>query len=114
MKKGIIAVAGVLAGVGYAIFAYQRTKRISRQAEARRRSAGPQPQRPELAAAIDINHCDFQQILALPAIDSTLATRIIENRPYRTKFDLLERFIVPEDVFQQIRHDIRVQYAPAV
>lgn len=113
MKKGIIALSGLLAGTALAVITYRNTRRRSRAAVSDRRITTRAGAEPQMGAAIDLNHCDVQQIMALPGIDSTLATRILDNRPYRTKFDLLERFIIPEDVFQQIRRDIRVQYAPA-
>lgn len=60
-----------------------------------------QPARP--AAVLDLNSCSREQLVAIPGMDDDLAERILDNRPYRSKFDLLNRLVVPEDVYVQLR-----------
>jgi DNA uptake protein ComE-like DNA-binding protein len=47
-------------------------------------------------------------LLRLPDIDDDLAERILENRPYRSKYDLLNRLVVPGAVYRGISHRISV------
>ncbi|PYY02461.1 MAG: hypothetical protein DMG64_11570 [Acidobacteria bacterium] len=40
-----------------------------------------------------------------------LANRIVDNRPYLTKIDLVGRRIIPEAVYETIKHSITVKHA---
>ena len=46
-------------------------------------------------------------------MNSDLADRVLDNRPYRSKFDLLNRLIVPESFFTQLRSQVYVEPAAA-
>jgi competence protein ComEA len=52
---------------------------------------------------IDINHASAAELMRVPGMKRTWAERIVRFRPYRTKQDLLERGVVPGDVFDRIR-----------
>jgi|WetSurMetagenome_2_1015567.scaffolds.fasta_scaffold581826_1 hypothetical protein len=52
---------------------------------------------------LDLNHCSREDLLQVRGIDGDMAERILDNRPYRSKFDLLNRLIVPESVFVRLR-----------
>ena len=56
----------------------------------------------------DLNNAGREELLALPGISDELADRIIENRPYRNKLDLVVRLVIPEDIYEGIKHAIRV------
>jgi DNA uptake protein ComE-like DNA-binding protein len=60
---------------------------------------------------IDLNNADRQELLALPGMTEELADRLIENRPYRNKRDLVARLIVPEDIYEGIKNVIHVDGA---
>jgi hypothetical protein len=36
---------------------------------------------------------------------------VLENRPYRSKFDLLNRLIIPDSAYSQLRSRVRVDEA---
>jgi competence protein ComEA len=55
---------------------------------------------------IDINHATAQELDALPGIGKARADAIIKNRPYKGKDDLLNRHIVPENVYNGIKDRI--------
>jgi competence protein ComEA len=61
---------------------------------------------PPPAARIDINHASMEELLKVPGMTSTWAARIIRFRPYRTKADLLERGVLPGDVYDRIKDSI--------
>jgi hypothetical protein len=39
-------------------------------------------------------------------LDSDVAERIVEHRPYPSKIDLLGRMVVPEEIYNSIKHRI--------
>jgi len=58
---------------------------------------------PPPAARIDINHASMDQLLKIPGMTSSWASRIVRFRPYRTKADLLEHGVLPSDVYDRIK-----------
>jgi DNA uptake protein ComE-like DNA-binding protein len=58
---------------------------------------------PPPEARIDINHASLDQLLKVPGMKATWAARIVRFRPYRTKQDLLDRGILPSDVFDRVK-----------
>jgi DNA uptake protein ComE-like DNA-binding protein len=71
--------------------------------------------RPTQAAAtgLDLNNCSREELLRLPGVRDDVAERILDNRPYRSKFDLLNRLIVTESVYSQLRSRVYVDPAAA-
>lgn len=57
---------------------------------------------------IDLNACSREDLLELPGVDDDLVERILEHRPYRSKFDLLNRLVIPDSVYRQVRSLVRV------
>ena len=60
------------------------------------------------AKAMDLNKCSREELLALAALDAVMADRIIENRPYRHRLDLVARMVIPSGVYQSIRDRVDV------
>jgi hypothetical protein len=82
-----------LAGIGTAAAIAQLAKwRYVRQSE----------------AALDLNTADREQLCQLVG-DDALADSILENRPYRSKLDLVSRFVVPDQVYREIKYRIYVE-----
>jgi DNA uptake protein ComE-like DNA-binding protein len=54
-------------------------------------------------ARIDINRASVWELAKVPGITQTWAARIVRFRPYRTKEDLLERGVLPSDVYDRIK-----------
>jgi DNA uptake protein ComE-like DNA-binding protein len=46
------------------------------------------------------------ELSKIPGMTSTWAARIVRFRPYRTKADLLERGVLPDDVYDRIKDAI--------
>ena len=58
---------------------------------------------PPPAARVDINHASVDELLKVPGMTASWAGRIVHFRPYRTKQDLLERGVLPSDVYDRIK-----------
>jgi hypothetical protein len=58
---------------------------------------------PPPEARIDINHATLDELLKIPGMKASWAGRIVRFRPYRTKQDLLDRGVLPSDVYDRIK-----------
>jgi hypothetical protein len=64
----------------------------------------------EESRLLDLNTASQEEIERLVGIEPDLAERILKNRPYLTKFDLVERRIIPDDAYERIKHSVRVRH----
>jgi hypothetical protein len=60
---------------------------------------------------VDINSATREQLMSLGIIESATLDRLLENRPYRHKLDLVARMVVPQDIYDQIKGEIVVRKA---
>jgi|ERR1035437_4961484 DNA uptake protein ComE-like DNA-binding protein len=65
------------------------------------------------AAALDLNQCSREELLRIPGLSEPLADRIIENRPYRHRLDLVARMVIPSGIYQNIRDLVDVDASAA-
>ena len=56
---------------------------------------------------IDLNEADEAQLHTL-GLDPDSLQRLLENRPYRSKLELVSRMILPEDAYATIKNKIGV------
>lgn len=61
--------------------------------------------------SVDLNQCTREDLLRVPGLTESLADRIINNRPYRHRLDLVARMVVPSGVYQNIRDLVDVEAA---
>jgi DNA uptake protein ComE-like DNA-binding protein len=59
---------------------------------------------PELR--VDINHASLEQLLKVPGMTRSWAGRIVRFRPYRSKLDLLEDGVLPNEVYIRFMDNI--------
>ena len=57
-------------------------------------------------STININEASQQEIMHALGLEAELAERIVEQRPYPSKIDLLGRMVIPEGVYNSIKHRI--------
>ena len=60
-------------------------------------------QAPPAEKRVDINHAALEDLIKIPGLPRSWAARIIRFRPYRARTDLLEKGIVPPEVYLRIR-----------
>jgi DNA uptake protein ComE-like DNA-binding protein len=58
---------------------------------------------PPAEARIDINRATVDELLAIPGMTRSWAGRIVRSRPYRTKQDLVDRGVLPSQVYDRIK-----------
>jgi Helix-hairpin-helix motif len=117
------ALAFVLGALGLLTLAkFQRQGRRTRSAE---QSAEEKPRRLRRGVRargmgfrhrsqdglLDLNSATIAELRELRGIGDVLAGRIIENRPYATKIDLIGRRIIPDSAYEGIKHAITVAHA---
>jgi hypothetical protein len=57
---------------------------------------------------VDLNHASKAQIMTLQGVNSELADRIIEERPYRDPAQLVSRRILSHEQYDQLRDRVTV------
>ena len=63
------------------------------------------------ADLLDLNSATEARLARLPGISADLIEKIVENRPYMTKIDLIGRRIIPDEAYARIKHAVRVSHA---
>jgi DNA uptake protein ComE-like DNA-binding protein len=70
-------------------------------------STAPPPE-----ARIDINRANVEELLHVPGITRSWAGRIVRFRPYRTKVDLVDRGVIPAEVYDRIKDSVIAHRVP--
>ena len=65
------------------------------------------------AALIDINSATKDQLDALPGIGAARADAIVKGRPYKGKDDLVNKKVIPQNVYDGIKDKIIAKQAAA-
>jgi hypothetical protein len=105
----------ILAGIGLGIAGYllSRSSRATRHGKDIHLTTAdmdyPQISREEVIAEhlIDLNLAPPAELIAL-GLDPESLDRLVENRPYRSKLELVSRMVLPEVVYAGIRDRVAV------
>ena len=63
-------------------------------------------------APIDINTASEKELDALPGIGEAYAKKIVENRPYKRKDELVRRKVIPQATYDTIKDQIIAKQPP--
>jgi DNA uptake protein ComE-like DNA-binding protein len=55
---------------------------------------------------LDLNTATRDQLVALPGVGEAYADKILENRPYKRKDELVSRGIVPKKVYKKFQKQV--------
>src|SRR3954454_15812003 len=55
---------------------------------------------------LDLNNASEEELQELSGIGPALSARIMENRPYRNKLELVSRMVIPEATYDRIKDQI--------
>jgi competence protein ComEA len=61
---------------------------------------------PSKTKPLDINSASIEDLKALPGIGNAYAQKIVDNRPYQKKDQLVSRKIIPEATYNKIKDRI--------
>jgi competence protein ComEA len=67
---------------------------------------GLEPRPTDARGLVDINSATAKELIGLKGIGRTRADDIVKGRPYKDKYDLVKRKILPPEVFDEIKNVI--------
>jgi competence protein ComEA len=76
-------------------------------------TAPAKPSTPSQGALVDINSASKEELDKLPGIGSARADAIIKNRPYRAKNELVDKKVIPSNVYEGIKDKVIARQATA-
>ena len=104
---GALVLAGSLAA---APDAYAQAKK-STQAAPAKADTRAEPKADAKKALLDINAASADELKSLPGIGEAYSKKIIDNRPYQRKDQLVSKKIIPEATYQGIKDQIIAKQA---
>jgi DNA uptake protein ComE-like DNA-binding protein len=58
---------------------------------------------------VDLNNATLEELKTLPTVGDVEAKKIVANRPYKSKGELVTKAGLPEGVYQAVRHKVELQ-----
>jgi len=106
-----LLVAALLAAPTFALDDKQAKKDVATATKAPA-AAAPAATKPA-ATPMDINSVTAKELATLEGIGDARSAAIVKGRPYKGKDELVEKKIIPQDVYDKIKDKIIAKQAPA-
>jgi competence protein ComEA len=94
------ALAITLSSASFAAQSSSTSSKTQTSATAKSKTSAPAGEK------LDINSATKEQLQALPGIGEAYSQKIIDNRPYHSKRDLLTKKIIPQATYDKIQGQI--------
>jgi DNA uptake protein ComE-like DNA-binding protein len=66
-------------------------------------------QTPTKADPLDLNAASVAELAALPGVGTARSKAIVDGRPYHAKSELIQRKILPQNVYEQVKGLVTVK-----
>ena len=103
MKKIITLVAALLIGASGAAYAQKQEAQKPAAAPAAKPNAKAAPAADAKKEPMDINSASVKDLATLPKIGDARSKAIVKGRPYNGKDDLINKKIIPQDAYDEIK-----------
>jgi competence protein ComEA len=74
--------------------------------DAAKKASPPAASTKQKSELIDINSASKQELMTLPVIGDAYSNKIIDNRPYRAKNELIQKKLIPQATYDKISGQI--------
>lgn len=102
-----------LIALGFAVILALGTPVAFAQATKDKPAAAATPPAAKATQLIDINSASAEELQTIKGIGDVYAKKIIENRPYRGKDELVSKKVLPKGVYDKVKGHIIAKQAPA-
>ncbi|HLP31435.1 MAG TPA: helix-hairpin-helix domain-containing protein [Geothrix sp.] len=75
-------------------------------AKAKAKASAVEPRTKGKLKPVDINHADPNEISFMLGIDAALAAKVVANRPYKTKAELVVKNVFTMELYQKLKNRV--------
>jgi competence protein ComEA len=111
MLTRLIAVLAAVVFAGTLLAAPEAWAQTKKDAPARTESKTPTKADTKKSELLDINTASADELKALPGIGEAYSKKIVENRPYKRKDELVSKKIIPKVTYDGIKEQIIARQA---
>ena len=105
VTRVLIVLFALLMLVGFSVAQTSSSGSSKQSTGTKGKKAAPQAMASQ-SDLVDINSATKEQLEVLPGIGEKYAQKIIDNRPYRGKNDLVRKKVIPPSTYDKIRNKI--------